>query len=68
MLGIVRFPEAVGDFLCEMFELFVGHDDEDLVGRRLEEQVVAVLLQSVPDGVSCLDGRSPEMLVEAIRE
>lgn len=65
---VVRLPEAVGDFFGESVELFVGHDDEDLVGRGLEEQVVAVCVQGFSDGIGRRDGSFANLLVQVVRE
>lgn len=65
---VIRLPEAVGDFFGERFELVIGHDDENLVGRGLEEEAIAVLLQGPANRAGCLDGGGADLLVEAVRE
>lgn len=68
MILVVRLPEAVGDFFCESVELFVGYDDEDLVGRGLEEQAVAVCVQGFSDGIGRCDGSFANLFVQVVRE
>lgn len=53
---VVCFPEAISDFFCELFKLVMGQDDEDLVGRSVESQAIAVRLQGVANRIGFADG------------
>lgn len=65
---IVCFPETKFHLPCQLFHDGIFHHAENLVGRRVEAKLVAILDERLPNLVCSLDGGVPNGLIQMIRE
>ena len=66
MRVIVLFPKAEFYFLCQTFHRGIFDDAENLIGRRIKAERIAVLRKNLPDAVCGLNGRYADRFIEMI--